>query len=198
MAALAQSGRGELLCSQKSLSEKNCSQKSLSEKSSSEESGVLVIDHARGKVLLRYAFVQLGTDDLVFPELVLDDWGHERKNLLLYRWVYENGYQFPRAELFGYDINGQEQQYFLRELDLQSRYPCFGYADYDMPLAEGIELSFIVIMREDSSQAELLKTGSEFDWPLRNAAVNWWQGPPGGAVKLAESLTMGKSTASFE
>ena len=203
MTALAQTIQGELLCSQKSFSKKSISEKSfsrkrISQKSFSKKSGALVIDPARGKVLLRYAFVQLGTDELVFPEFVLDDWGHERENLLLYRWVNENGYQFPRAELFGYDINGQEQQYFLRELDLQSKYPCFGYADHDTPLEEGIELSFIVIVREDLSQAELLKIGSEFDRPLRNAAVNWWQGSPGGAVKLAESLMMGKSAASFE
>ena len=178
MAALAQSVHGELL--------------------SSSKSGALVMDPSHSKVLLRYALPLLGTDELVFPELALDDWGHERKKLHLYRWIYENGYQFPRAELFGYDINGHEQQYFLRELDLQSKYPCFGYAENDTPLSEGIELSFMVVVREDSSQAELLEAGSEIDWPMRNAAVDWWQDTLGGAIKLAESLLMRKNAASFE
>lgn len=178
MAALAQSVHGELL--------------------SSSRSGALVIDHSYSKVLLRYALPQLGSDELVFPEIVLDDWGHERKNLPLYRWIYENGFQFPRAELFGYDINGHERQYFLRELDLQSKYPCFGYAENDTPLSEGIELSFIVIVREDSSQSEHLEAGSEIDWPMRNAAVEWWQETLGGVTKLVESLMMRKNTASFE
>ncbi len=178
MAALAQSVHGELL--------------------SSSKSGALVMDPSHSKVLLRYALPQLGSDELVFPEIVLDDWGHERKELPLYRWIYENGYQFPRAELFGYDINGHEQQYFLRELDLQSKYPCFGFAENDTPLSEGIELSFIVVVREVSSQAEPLEAGSEIDWPMRNAAVDWWQETLGGATKLAESLLMRKNAASFE
>jgi len=183
MAALAQTVRGELLSHKKS---------------DSEISGALIIDPARGKVFLRYALVRLGTDDLVFPELVLDDWGHERKNLLLYRWIYENGYQFPRAELFGYDFHGGEQQHFLRELDLQSRYPCFGYTGRYAPLNEGIEMSFIVNVRDESPQAEPLKDKSEFDWPIRNAAVEWWQAPPDIALEFGDSLVKGRGTTVIE
>ncbi len=156
----------------------------------SDEHGVLIIDPMRENVLLRFAFTRYGGEAVIFPELLLDDWGHERKSLGLYRWIHENGFRFPRAELFGYNDQGRNQQCFLRELDLQSKYPCVGFKDFETPLADGIKVCSFVIVKEETIHAERTKDIRAFPWPMRNAAVDWWRADAAGATELAESLLL--------
>jgi hypothetical protein len=155
MNALAQSIRGEL--------------------HRSEEQGVLVIEPTRAQVYLRYAFTELGADDLFFPELLLDDWGHEIGSMELYHWIRQNGARFPRAELFGCDQAGNERQYFLRELDLISQYPCFGLSKADDSVENGVEINFIVRAVDEALQSPWVPAEGEISWPLSNAAVKWWR-----------------------
>ena len=141
----------------------------------SEEKAVLVLDPACTQVYLRYAITEMGSGRLFFPELLLDDWGHEIGSLEMYRWIRKNGPQFPRAELFGYDRLGNNRQYFLRELDLYSLYPCFGYSQADEPIKDGLEVAFIVLAVEEDVQSQWHPTEAEIGWPIRNAAVSWWR-----------------------
>ena len=149
---------------------------------------IFVINPEKEQFIFRYALLTLGSEERVFPELVLDDWGHERKGLVLYRWVYMNGYQFPRAEVFGRNMDGGAEQLFLRELDLSSRCPTYVYGSIDVPLSEGCEISTIIDVRSDAHETRRVKYGTESSWPLRNAAAAWWQAPPGKVEKLVAAL----------
>jgi hypothetical protein len=154
----------------------------------SDEYGVLVVDQTRAEVCLRYALVELSSGSLFFPELLLDDWGHEISTLELYRWIRENGPLFPRAELFGYDFEGNDRQYFLREIDQLSRYPCYGYATLGAPLREGLKVSSFVIAVDEPIQVQRVSDSGEITWPMSNAAVRWWQVDLTNSVAFAKSL----------
>lgn len=155
---------------------------------SSDERGVLVVDQTRAQVCLRYALIELSGGGLFFPELLLDDWGHEISTLELYRWIRDNGSLFPRAEVFGYDHEGNDRQYFLRELDLLSRYPCYGYSNFDEPLREGLEVTFFVIAVDEAIQVQRIPETGDITWPMSNAAVRWWQVNSKNSVAFAKSL----------
>ena len=134
----------------------------------------LLLTEAGGRVYVRYGLVILGTERVVFPALALDDWGHERKTLDLYRWIFEEGQRFPRAEVFGYAENGRETQIFLRDLEIFMKYPCYAYDSRKAPVAEGQRVDVILV--PDGRGAE--RTGTmeappEMAWPLRHAAVRW-------------------------
>ena len=77
-----------------------------------------------GLLFLRFAYVLMGTEAPLFPSFLIDDWGGEIKGVSLYSWVKENGILFPRAEIFGFDRQGNQVQYFLRELELFARLLC--------------------------------------------------------------------------
>lgn len=128
-------------------------------------------------IYLRFAFVRIGTEEPVFPALLLDDWGAEIKSLDLYNWVDEFGPQFPRAELFGYDAYGQETQLFLRELEQYSKWPCFAYPTADTPLNDGLLIEAILLPDEAATEPVKIKRPSWVERPLRRAAVQWWQVP---------------------
>ncbi|MGB3713831.1 MAG: hypothetical protein WA996_05305 [Candidatus Promineifilaceae bacterium] len=154
----------------------------------SDDLGVLVVNQTRAQVCLRYALIELSAGSLFFPELLLDDWGHEIRTLELYRWIRENGTLFPRAEVFGYDFEGNDRQYYLRELDLLSGYPCYGYANFDEPLREGLEINFFVMAVDEPIQVQWVPDSGEITWPMSNAAVRWWQVNSKNSVAFAKSL----------
>jgi len=130
-------------------------------------------------VYLRYALVTRGPGDHIFPAFVLDDWGKERGSLRLYEWVRENGDQFPRAEIFGYERNGSETQAFLRGMELYARYPCYAYTADALAVTDG-HLLFAVLL-PDASVTEPNRIGRPEDLPLplRAARVTWWLVPEG-------------------
>ena len=152
------------------------------------DSGVLVLDASGSSLPLRFAFSFLGKEELIFPEVLLDDWGHERKDLGLYRWIEENGFQFPRAELFGYDLEGTERQCFLRELDLQSKLPCYCFKDLEEALENGIRLNCVVVLRNNLLQPERILDLQQFELPLRNASLSWWASSAASAERLVRDL----------
>jgi hypothetical protein len=127
---------------------------------------------------LRFAFVTREREERILPALILDDWGAEIKSLNLYEWVNEFGDQFPRAELFGFDLDGQERQYFLRELELYARLPCYAYAHRYTPLSEGLPVEAILLPREEAAAPRPTKRPIQMKRPLRTARVSWWQVPP--------------------
>lgn len=131
---------------------------------------------------LRFALVTLGTELPVLPASVLDDWGGEIKGVELFRWVREFGDQFPRAELFGFDLSGRETQYFLRELDLVGRLPCYAYGAKDAPLSAGRLVEAILLPDPMASDPRKIGRPSELKRPLRSAKVSWWYVNPSLAV----------------
>jgi hypothetical protein len=129
---------------------------------------------------LRYAVVVMGPEDHVIPALLLDDWGRETRGLAIYDFVRDQGDQFPRAEIFGFDMDGSETQLFLRSLELYQRWPCYAYPDPNAPLAEGVLLNAVLLPSEGVARPEpIAKAPKErVKRPLRGARVHWWQVPP--------------------
>lgn len=129
---------------------------------------------------LRYAVVVMGPEDHVFPGILLDDWGHEIHGLAIYDFVRDQGDQFPRAEIFGFDPDGSETQLFLRSLELYQRWPCYVYPSPATPLAEGVPLHAVLLPTVGVTRPEpLAKPDPErVKRPLRGARVRWWQVPP--------------------
>ncbi|MCP4421129.1 MAG: hypothetical protein GY805_31340 [Chloroflexi bacterium] len=126
---------------------------------------------------LRFAFVTVGVEQHLFPSFLIDDWGGEVRSRALYRWVQDNGNQFPRAEVFGFEQNGASVQYFVRELELYAKLPCYVYPSRQTPLADGLLLDAILLPEPTISQPEKTKRPSQLKRPLASARVTWWQVP---------------------
>jgi hypothetical protein len=140
------------------------------------EAHLLYLDDDAPQQPLRLALIVRGSERHIFPALALDDWGREKKGLGLYRWLYEQGPRFPRAEIFGFDDHGNQTQIFLRDLEISFKYPCYVYGAGEAPVEEGERLGAIYICGESekSSDAEISAPDS-VPWALRRAAVRWRQ-----------------------
>lgn len=138
---------------------------------------VLLLDDQTLPVYLCYALIVRESEVEIYPESLLDDWGHEIKSLYLYEWIQENGLLFPRAEIFGFDSSGKRKQCFLRELDLMARYPCYALEGIRTPLSAGVFIEAILIPSRHIIQPKRIKRPHEIEGPLRDALVSWWQVP---------------------
>lgn len=135
------------------------------------KTGLLLTD-AAGRVAVRYGVVVLGTERVVFPALALDDWGNERKTMALYRWIYEEGQRFPRAEVFGFTAEGRETQIFLRDLEIFMKYPLFAYGSRKAPVEAGRRVD-VILLPDEEGAGPAGEVPPEIGWPLRHAAVRW-------------------------
>ena len=135
-------------------------------------------------ITLRYAFVTRGPGggDHIFPAFILDDWGREIRSLKLYRWVRENGEQFPRAEIFGFEQDGRETQCFLRELELYARLPCYAYRAREQAVSTGSLLDTVLLPDSTSLEPQQIARPADVRRPLRAARVTWWRIPAKLAV----------------
>ncbi len=133
---------------------------------------------AAASLIVRFAFITLGKEEHLFPGFLIDDWGGEVRGTAVYRWVRDNGNQFPRAEIFGFERQGASVQYFVRELELYAKLPCYVFPDRHTPLAEGKLVSAILLPDATTTQPEKIKRPSELKRPLASARVSWWQVPP--------------------
>ena len=132
-------------------------------------------------LFLRFALVTIGREDHIFPSFLLDDWGSEVRGLKLYRWIRENGNDFPRAEIFGFEANGDETQLFIRELELYHKLPCYIYPTRETPLTQGVQLDAILLADASVNEPIQIKGSSSkllIKRPLRAAKVTWWLVPP--------------------
>lgn len=128
---------------------------------------------------LRYALVVRGSERHVFPGLVLDDWGRERATLSIYRWIFDEGQRFPRAELFGWRSTGEQTQIFLRDLEIFFKYPCYAFTSADDPVKDGSRLDVVFVPDADHKGApDDVKTPQNVPWPLRHASVLWRRANP--------------------
>lgn len=133
-----------------------------------------------GLLYLRYALVRRGPEAHVFPALLLDDWGAEIKGLKLYTWFKEHAEAFPRAELFGFEANGNQTQAFLREIEIYFKFPCYAYQSRSDTVETGQELDAVLLRDPAVSEPKQVKrpTTHNISYPLHHAAVQWWQLPP--------------------
>lgn len=134
----------------------------------------LLLAETESSLHLRFAFIVQGTEKLIFPAVVLDDWGRERNTLSLYRWVYEEGQRFPRAEVFGFTHSGRKTQIFLRDLEIFFKYPCYVYPGRNTPVSDGLRLDVVFLPAEEKLAAPAERdVPPDLKWPLRHAAVTW-------------------------
>jgi hypothetical protein len=129
-------------------------------------------------VYLAYALITQGPGHQILPASLLDDWGNEIGGLDLYNWIHEHGLRFPRAEVFGFSPSGQEEQYFLRDLELFAKYPVYAYAGESDPVNAGVLLGAILITDSTSSTAQAIEPPDDLVAPLREAQVSWWRVGP--------------------
>ncbi|MFQ5436262.1 MAG: hypothetical protein ACE5FD_15455 [Anaerolineae bacterium] len=135
---------------------------------------------AENLLYLGFALVTLGREDHIFPAFVLDDWGNEIRGVKLFRWMRDNGNEFPRAEIFGYERDGSETQLFARELELYVTYPCYLYSARTDPVTAGRLLQAILLPDPAVTTPQRVKRPSAdlLQRPLRAARVQWWLVPP--------------------
>ncbi len=141
-------------------------------------------------VWLRYALTIRGPEFLVFPGLVLKDYGEEVRKLKLYDWLRDNGDYYPRSEVFGYlQSTGEETQHFVREIELHYKYPVFAYPSLETPLQEGVPLDAIVLVSDsaENTSPSKIKRPPATKAPLRRSTVKWWQITPSQLPTLTPS-----------
>ena len=116
-----------------------------------------------------------GIDEDFYPESLLDDWGHEITGLNLFTWIQKNGSDFPRAELFGFSGNGNSRQYFLRELELWSKYPCLVSSNPIKKPTDGKKLDIVVLLDDKCKSTRQIESIPNIDFPFNKANVSWWE-----------------------
>lgn len=139
---------------------------------------------------LCYALVTMGKEEHILPGLVLDDWGNEYKTLALYEWIRENGDRFPRAEVFGQELDGQDAQLFVRVLELRATYPV--YVDYEG--SEGMERVHAFILPDRTAvEPERAPVPDDVTLPMRDARVSWWRANPDHLDSLQSLMPVRRS-----
>lgn len=126
-------------------------------------------------IYLRFAFVLQGSETLLFPAFILDDWGSEIRSRAVFQWVREYGDQFPRAEIFGCDANGRQIQRFVRELELTSRLGVMAFAKKGSKMADGKVIEAILLPDEKTTEPVQIQRPSNLKKPLISANVSWWR-----------------------
>lgn len=142
------------------------------------DSSILLLEDSGKLYYLAFALPIWGGEQLLFPESLLDDWGHEINSLSLYGWLQKNGPDFPRAEIFGYDQSGKTMQAFMRDVDFMSNYPCYILESRKDPVEAGNLVTDIVVPSVGISKPVLVNGVDFFSLPMSKAQVRWWQADP--------------------
>lgn len=146
------------------------------------ETTAVVLDPASNedsaRVSLVLALVTLGVEQQLLPASLLDDWGNEVTGRAIYGWIAEHGLSFPRAEIFGLALNGEERQQFLREFDLEATLPCYVIPD-EIDVAQIVPVRAIVVEGDLARPVRLESAPETVSAGLRRARVEWWQVPRG-------------------
>lgn len=153
-----------------------------------DQGAALLLQPDEREYAIRLGFILRGSEEIILPESLLDDWGHEIVARELYSWVSENGPHFPRAELFGFDPAGRRQQCFIREVDLVAGYASYVFESADAPLNTGLRLSAILVPGATGDAPKRISAPSSIAAPLSNAAVQWWSVDPAGVERSGISF----------
>ena len=139
-------------------------------------------------VVLRYGLTMRGTEQPFFPAFLLDDWGNEVRKLGLYQWLRENGDFYPRAELFGFDLQGNESQHFVREFELYYKYSCYAYPSIETPIENGVRVAHVLVTDEVQTELTRIKRPTTATTPLRRINAQWWSAPAATLAAFRISL----------
>lgn len=134
----------------------------------------LILDESAPPMLLRLALAVIDDERYILPESLLDDWGHEIKGPGLYKWILDNGLHFPRAEIFGHYPDGEPVQYFLREIDLVTRYPCYVDHDMEAPPGTGKRIDVVLIRQYESEGCNKTEPPEDLPPIFKRGLVSWW------------------------
>lgn len=140
-----------------------------------DQRAIVVLDDSASSVQLCLGLLEEESNSVILPESLLDDWGHEIASERIYHWMWENGDQFPRAEIFGQDLLGKPIQRFLREIDLIAKFPCLAHAhDQGVP-SKWLRVGAIIIRESKGKDLHKIRQPAGIDFPLSHADVAWWQ-----------------------
>lgn len=149
----------------------------------------LCLDEAGKAIFLRYGMVLQGVETHVFPSVLLDDWGREKTKLALYKWVYEEGQRYPRAEVFGFTALGEETQFFLRDVEIHWRWPCYAVSSRRDSIPAGTLIHTIITPNPThTGEPQESKRPAGLPWPLRRADVQWWEANPATLTDFGYSI----------
>ena len=147
----------------------------------------IILDENATPIWISFAFVERETEELIFPESILDDWGRGIKSLAMYHWVSENGQQFPRAEIFGIRPSGIHVQRFLREIDLTARLPCFAKKNFVDPLESMTQVDMVLIRDETVDGARRITPPQHIPYPFIQVKADWWK-IPSPDIEILETI----------
>lgn len=139
-------------------------------------------------LFMRFCFVIQGIERPFMPAFVMDDWGNEVKKLSLFEWLYKDGDQYPRSEVFGFEAghDGEwaETQRFVREFELGAKFPTFvaaGRADF--PKKED-RIRGILFVNSDANVVQRIKAPTRWPMPLKRTNLPVWEVPPSRLADL--------------
>jgi hypothetical protein len=128
---------------------------------------------SENQIFLAYALVTQGPEHQILPSVLLDDWGNEIKGLGIYQWINENGLHFPRAEVFGFSPTGTPAQYFLRDLELFTKYPVYAFSDQDASDSSGVSVGVVLIPTGSIDTSQPIEPPEGISVLLRRGQVDW-------------------------
>ncbi|MEM7802682.1 MAG: hypothetical protein AAF633_26055 [Chloroflexota bacterium] len=129
---------------------------------------------------MRFAFVIQGIERPFLPAFAMDDWGTEIRKLSIYQWLFQDGDQYPRTEIFGFEQehNGSwiQTQRFLREFELGLKYPTFAVTNKSgFPKREDT-IDGIGIIDHEIDQVIRVSALKSWPMPLKRTSVSVWRG----------------------
>lgn len=144
-------------------------------------------------LFVRFGFVIQGIERPFMPAFVMDDWGNEVKKLSIFDWLFKDGDQYPRSEVFGYEETFEgpwfETQRFVREFELGARYPTFAVSDRaGFPLPEDV-VKGIVVIDPAVETVERIKVPVDWPMPLKRTKAPVWRGSLPSIESLSENLS---------
>ncbi|MDX1613287.1 MAG: hypothetical protein R3300_03195 [Candidatus Promineifilaceae bacterium] len=138
----------------------------------------LLLTNSAEPILLRFAFVKYGSEEPLFPALILDDWGGNVTGAAMYSWYRDFADQFPRAEVFGYEATGRYVQRFVREFEIYDQLACYAYPHRDAPVDAGQEVHHVLLPTAAAPDVQRVEPPVDADQLLRWSRLAWWQLPP--------------------
>lgn len=139
-------------------------------------------------LFLRYALTLQRKESEIFPEAVVDDWGHEITSFKLYDWIQARGHLFPRAEVFGFNYQGSAIQCFLREIDIEGNYSCYAYPSIKSNMSRGELIEGVMLPDPMVKDLVQIDTPVDVSWLMRSSRLRWWKVNPKVASQLDFSL----------
>lgn len=134
----------------------------------------------RGQILLRHALPFIFEPDAFYIQRIVDDFGRDFRDDEAIDFAHRSGDAYPRAAVMGVRAStGQEEQIFLKQLDLARWMTPIAYAGADANTALGQVHALVQV----NAGVEQIQAHDEFDYGV----PNYWV-PPNDIEKLEQYL----------